>query len=168
LTRDGMHGTLPSGEPGADLDPRVQLEEGRIALLAGDFERASRVADRVLLAHPSALEAWILKGRSLVCRYDLQAALDCYERAILLDPGSSEAWRRKGFAHRLAGEPGDHRTLMHMGSALDELGEFTDAIECYERVLAHDPDHSYAKESLRLNQRILRRLEEGQASRLGE
>ena len=175
MTREGMQRNLPSVELGGRRGARGPLDEGRIALLAGDFERAGRLADSILSSEPEHLEAWILKGRSLVCRYDPTAALDCYEHALAIHPGSTEAWRRKAFAHRLAGEtedaiaawgraieidPDDRRALMDMGAALDELGDYTGAISCYERVLAIDPDDRLARESIQLNERILSRLEQ--------
>ena len=169
-----MQGNLPSVELGGHRGARGPLDEGRIALLAGDFERAGRLADSVLASEPGQVEAWILKGRSLVCRYDPTAALACYEHALALHPGSTEAWRRKAFAHRLAGQtedaiaawgraieidPDDRRSLMYLGAALDELGDYSGAISCYERVLAIDPADRLARESIALNERILGRLE---------
>ena len=170
-----MQRNLPSVELGGRRGARGPLDEGRIALLAGDFERAGRLADSVIASEPEHLEAWILKGRSLVCRYNPTAALDCYEHALAIHPGSTEAWRRKAFAHRLAGQtedaiaawgraieidPDDRRALMDLGAALDEVGDYSGAITCYERVLAIDPNDRLAKESIQLNERILGRLEQ--------
>jgi tetratricopeptide (TPR) repeat protein len=170
-----MQINLPSVELGGRRGSRGPLDEGRIALLAGDFERAGRLADTILSSEPEHLEAWILKGRSFVCRYDPTAALDCYEHALAIHPGSTEAWRRKAFAHRLAGQtedaiaawrraieidPDDRRALMDMGAVLDEVGDYSGAISCYRRVLAIDPNDRLAKESIQLNERILGRLEQ--------
>jgi tetratricopeptide (TPR) repeat protein len=163
-----------SDRPTAVVDGRDPVEDARIAFLAGELEKARTLADEVLQADPDCIDAWIIKGRALICRYDPASAMECFDRAILLDKGSSEAWKRKAFAYRVSGntrkavicwekalELGaeDPKILTHIGSALDELADYSGAIMCYERVLRIDPNNKYASMNITLNKRILRRLE---------
>ncbi len=163
-----------SDRPTAVVEGRDPFEDARIAFLAGELEKACTLADEVLREDPDRVDAWIIKGRALMCRYDPANAMECFDRAILLDKGSTEAWKRKAFAYRVSGDTRkaiicwekalelgteDPKILTHIGSALDELADYTGAIMCYERVLRIDPDNKYAAENISLNKRILRRLE---------
>ena len=54
--------------------------------------------------------------------------------------------------------PEDDRTLNDIASAMDDLGRFKDANEYYGRVLQVNPDDAYARENIRINERILAKL----------
>ena len=173
MTRNGMPHTDEVGEPRVDSGDRDPIATARTFFLSGDGERAKRLADEVISNEPLRQDAWILKGRTLVCRYDPVGAKECYKQAIEIDAGNPETWKRMAFAHRIDGEledavdcwrkaldlgPEDHRTLNDIGSALDELGEFDTAIEYYEKALEVNPDDPFARENIRLNRRIIERL----------
>jgi tetratricopeptide (TPR) repeat protein len=162
-------------EPEANGGTRDPIAMGKAAFLAGEIERAKRLADEAISTDPLRQDAWILKGRALVSRYDPAGAKECYAQALEIDEANREAWKRKAFAHRLDGElpdaidcweralslgPGDNRILNDIASAWDDLGEFNTAIGYYEQALQLDPDDSFAKENIRLNERILQRIAE--------
>ena len=171
--RNGMPQSNDVSEPrggAADQDP---VSIGRMAFLSGDVEKAKRLADEVISIDTLRQDAWILKGRALVCRLDPTGAKECYQQALDIDDRNHEAWRRKGFAHRVNGEltdaiacwkrslevgPEDNRTLNDIANAMDDLGRFDSAIEYYERVLEVDPDNAFARENIRLNKRIITKL----------
>ena len=168
-----MPRTEDIGEPKVDSGDRDPVAVARSAFLSGDVERAKRMADKAISTDPMRQDAWILKGRALVCRFDHAGAKECYKQALEIDEDNIEAWRRMAFAHRLNGElenakecwkkaleldPHDPRTLNDVASALDEMGEFEQAIEYYERTLEVNPEDPFAKENIRLNRRILERL----------
>ena len=108
MTRNGMPHTNDVSEPrgeSADQDP---VSMGRSAFLAGDVERAKRFADEAISSDPLRQDAWILKGRALVCRFDPTGAKECYQQALDIDDRNPETWKRKGFAHRVDGEAIDY------------------------------------------------------------
>ncbi len=171
--RNGMPRTEDIGEPRLDSGDRDPVAVARSAFLSGDVERAKRMADKAISTDPLRPDAWIIKGRALVCRLDHVGAKECYKQALEIDEGNVEAWRRMAFAHRLNSEfvdaigcwkraleldPNDPRTLNDVASALDEMGEFEQANEYYERTLEVNPDDPFARENIRLNRRILDRL----------
>lgn len=168
-----MPRTEDIGEPTVNSGDRDPVAAARSAFLSGDVERAKRMADIAISTDPLRQDAWILKGRALVCRLDHAGAKECYKQALEIDKNNSEAWKRMAFAHRLNGEfvdaigcwkkaldldPKDPRTLNDVASALDEMGEFEQANEYYGRTLEVNPDDPFARENLRLNRRIIDRL----------
>ena len=94
-------------EPTVDSGDRDLVAVGKSAFLAGDVERAKRLADKAISEDPMRQDAWILKGRALVCRFDPDGAKECYQQAIEIDEGNPEAWSRMAFAHRIKGELND-------------------------------------------------------------
>jgi len=170
-----MPRTEDIGEPMVNSGDRDPVAVARSAFLSGDVERAKRMADMAISTDPLRQDAWILKGRALVCRLDHAGAKECYKQALEIDEGNGEAWKRMAFAHRLNGEfedaigcwkkaleldPHDTRTLNDVASTLDEMGEFEQANVYYERTLEVIPDDPFASENIRLNRRILDRLAE--------
>ncbi|NIP34573.1 MAG: hypothetical protein GWN18_06485, partial [Thermoplasmata archaeon] len=63
----------------ADQDP---VYMGRTAFLAGDVDRAKRLADEAIASDPLRQDAWILKGRALIIRLDPEGARECYQQAL--------------------------------------------------------------------------------------
>lgn len=173
MTRNGMPQSNDVSEPRGGAVDQDPVSIGRMAFLAGDVERAKRLADEAIADDPLRQDAWILKGRALVCRLDPVGAKECYQQALDIDDRNPEAWKRKGFAHRVDGEvddaitcwkmslevnPEDHRTLSDIANAMDDKGQFANAIEYYEKVLNVKPDDAYATQNIRLNQRIIAKL----------
>ncbi len=168
-----MPRTENNGEPRVDSLDRDPVAVARSAFLSGDVEKAKRMADKIISTDPLRQDAWIIKGRALVCRFDHAGAKECYKQALEIDEDNGEAWKRMAFAHRLNGEledaikcwktaleldPNDTRTLNDVASALDERGGFEEAIDYYERTLEVNPEDPFARENIRLNRRIIERL----------
>ena len=158
--------------PEAGSNDRDSVDIGRAAFLSGDVGRARRLADEAISENPQRSDAWILKGRTLVIRYDPVGAKECYDQALDIDD-NNKAWSRKAFAHRIGGEveqaiacwkraleidPQDGRILNDIASAFDDLEEYQNAIDYYERALEVTPDDIFAQENIRLNRRILKRI----------
>jgi tetratricopeptide (TPR) repeat protein len=88
----------------------------------GDYEGALACYDAVIQLQPGHELAWQNRGNALL--YGLgrpQEALLCYEQTLQTNPQNGLAWRNRG-------------------NALVELERHSDAIACYDRALAIQPD----------------------------
>lgn len=70
----------------------LQILKARLRAAGGDAAGAWSDAERLVGAHPSEAETWVLKGDLLRARrQDPDAAVDSYRRALALRPDSSDA-----------------------------------------------------------------------------
>lgn len=151
------------------------IDAAEEALEAGNAEEALRVAEEMLRDDPDDIDALDLKAVALRTAGELQEAVDTYERLRTLEP-KNPAWVIAE-ADLLVREAEDDRELIEAGlelldegeklfradeelrfeaellrgTALNQLGDFTEALEHLRTALGLDPGHPEA------------RLEQGQA-----
>jgi tetratricopeptide (TPR) repeat protein len=125
----------------------------------GGQETAGAAVDELQPDDPDELVATGRRFDRLACH---QEAIDFVSRALRLDPGHSEALRRwmeflrnaRRFdeAEDAAGtaldrQPGDPDLHVEAGWLFDKLGRYQEAIDCADRALELDPEHSWALRS---------------------
>lgn len=84
-------------------DTAAQVKAGNFMLLAGRFDDAKGLADRMLARDPNTVEAQILLSNSLAGLKDLDGAIAAFERAVSMDPNRSATYSELGSAQLLSG-----------------------------------------------------------------
>ncbi|WP_406661139.1 tetratricopeptide repeat protein [Methanolobus sp. ZRKC3] len=114
-------------------DTDVLYNLGVALYTMGRSEEAITYYDRILALDPKNDNTWVSKGDILECMGKHNEAIDCYSKVhkgIELDDKFAIVWYKKG--------------LSYLG-----LGRYDDASNCFSRVLAIDPEHSDAIETLK-------------------
>ena len=118
-------------------------------LNAQHFEEAVMLYDRALALDDKRVNDWINKGLTLWYWKRIEQAVECYDRAIALDPRTALAWMNKANALHDLKRPAEEvlacydRALeinpelasawYNKGDELAWMGNFTDAIACFEK-----------------------------------
>ena len=122
-------------------------------------EDAIESYDKALDINPQYLDAWFMKGASLVNfgRYD--AAIECYGKALEIAPHHIGALGFMGvlllnlgrydaaiesFDKVLKSNPQRTSSWNNKGTSLHSLGRYDAAIGCYDKALEIDPQDAYA------------------------
>ncbi len=145
------------------------LEMAEQALEDGELEDACALTDQVLAEAPDDLDALEIKGLALGELGDFEAADAVFERLLSLDPkhttgliaaadvkirlpGDDRERIEAGLALLVRAEPVARREEaasieleLLRGIALNQLGEFEDALDAFARVLQLDPEHGEAQ-----------------------
>jgi tetratricopeptide (TPR) repeat protein len=124
-------------------------QQARESLSAGRWEEAAALYERALALNDKSVNDWINRGLSLWNLKRHEEALECYERALELDPHSALAWMNRGnvlhdlkrpYQHALACydraleiDPKLASAWYNKGDELAWMGNFTDAIQCFEK-----------------------------------
>jgi tetratricopeptide (TPR) repeat protein len=119
------------------------------SLNAQRFEEAVLLYNRALSADPTRVNDWINKGLALWYWKRPEQAVESYDRAIALDPRTALAWMNRANAlhdlKRPAAEvlacydraleinPMLASAWYNKGDSLAWLGNFTEAIACFEK-----------------------------------
>ncbi len=98
---------------------------------------------------PNTVTDWFDLGNSHYVQQDFVAAAACYFEAIALRPKSAPAYN-------------------NLGSALQELGQWEEAIFCYTRALKLKPDWVEVEMSLAMTMHALHRLSVGEKTQYAE
>jgi predicted Zn-dependent protease len=121
---------------------------------AGDLDDARDLLKRATEADPSNSEYWETLGSIFGMLIQDDAALTAFQRAILLDPRNTKAVRHLGRTYLSKGlykeaaetfvkvtqsKPKQGESWFDLGSALEELKHFDDAIECLSRAVKLEP-----------------------------
>jgi cytochrome c-type biogenesis protein CcmH/NrfG len=97
-TGDGIN-ALREYVRAADLLPEntdAQKRAGTFMLLAGQFQDAQGLADRMLARDPNNVEGLILKANALAGLKDIDGAVQTFEKAVELDPNRSATYAELG------------------------------------------------------------------------
>ena len=120
-----------------------------------NFEEAQRWYVRALKLKPDFAEAYANLGSLAAIEQDWQGAIAFFQKAISLEPefagayrNLAKAWEKFGNpisaadcwyeALRLQPETGNSERYLQLGDTLFELGQITQAIDCYQRAIARD------------------------------
>jgi Flp pilus assembly protein TadD len=97
--------------------PESQLQAARIALDSGDYDTATRLAQRAAAMRPRAHEALAILGQAQLYGRQFSAAAETFRRAIALEPAR---WRYQlGLAQALDSDGRTSEALDVLQSALD-------------------------------------------------
>ncbi len=122
------------------------------SLDAERFEEAAVLYARALALDEKRVNDWINRGLALWSAHRNEGAVECYDRALALDPRAALAWMNKGNAlhdmkrpyaealacydQAIAIDPTLARAWFNKGDELAWMGNFTDAIDCFEKARA--------------------------------
>ncbi|MCE2455021.1 MAG: tetratricopeptide repeat protein [Gemmatimonadetes bacterium] len=165
-------GTGAVGLPGSAAPWERFNDYGIALLLEGDTRRASTIFSEVERLAPDRVDGATNLARSALAAGELEAAYDALERAEELDPGNARvAWVWGGAlqedgeyvgaaaAYRRVIEdfPRDRASWRELGRSLYLGGEFEEALEAFDEVLAIDPEDRVAHYHRMLSLRALGR-----------
>jgi protein O-GlcNAc transferase len=140
---------------GAD-DSNALVAAGRAKLAAGEYLNALILLRHACAAAPDNAEAIFLLGAAHHRVDQLPAALVAFERALALDGsqlqaaiGSLAVLCQLGRAHEartralelVAKHPDEPQVHYNAALVQEALGEFEDAVTCYDAALRHEPTH---------------------------
>lgn len=155
-TGDGIN-ALREYVRAADLLPEnieAQKRAGTFMLLAGQFQDAQGLADRMLARDPKSVEAHILKANALAGLKDVDGAVQTFEKAVELDPNRSATYAELGALRMTTGnreaaeaafkkaiEIDPNSAAAHLALSNFQLatGNLTGAEQSIKRALAIDP-----------------------------
>jgi predicted O-linked N-acetylglucosamine transferase (SPINDLY family)/predicted TPR repeat methyltransferase len=154
-------GALASYDRALAIDPNPAARFGRAnALFASRrYDQAVASYDEGLSAEPDRADGWCNRGEALFALERFDEALASHERALTINPALPAAWlgranvlirtARLGDAFAacdsaVAIAPGSPRALTLLGQCHAGRGDAEQAVACYDRALAIEPDHEYA------------------------
>src|SRR5258706_13805297 len=123
-------------------------------LQTGRFKEAARLLETACERGPGDARAWFLLGACRHALRDLESALAAFDRAIALDPSNLQAAQAaiavlcdaRGPAealtrceHLLSRHPDEAQLQFSAGVVCEALGDFSGALDRYDRALAIDP-----------------------------
>jgi tetratricopeptide (TPR) repeat protein len=130
-------------------DAATLSQQARESRSAGRWEEALALYERALALNDKSVNDWINRGLSLWNLKRNEEALESYERALELDPHSALAWMNRGnvlhdlkrpyqhaiacYDRALAIDPNLASAWYNKGDELAWMGNFTDAISCFEK-----------------------------------
>lgn len=100
--------------------PEAQLEAGSLLLLAGKFEDAKKLADKVLSANAQDVRARVLLGNATAGLKDLDAAIKEFEEAIRLDPQQSATYTGLASLKASNGDPAAAERIFKQAISTDQ------------------------------------------------
>ncbi len=144
-------------------------------LQTGRFKEAARLLETACERGPGDARAWFLLGACRHALRDLESALAAFDRAIALDPSNLQAAqaaiavlsdaRRPAEAltrceHLLSRHPDEAQLQFSAGVVCEALGDFSGALDRYDRALAIDPRLLHALQNRGIALTRLGRIEE--------
>lgn len=78
------------------LKAGAEYQQAQQAYLAGDLDKADRLADRAITLNPSVALSQILKGRIQLEKSDLEGAMQSFQKAEAIDPKNVDAHYYQG------------------------------------------------------------------------
>ena len=152
-------------------DPRSLVILASLFTDAGDYDRASTLADAIVAAHPDFVDAYNARGIAAMRRGRHDVAQQSFRKMLELDPTSATAYANLGAddlsAHDLppaidaltqavALDPRNFDTLYNLGMALDAVGRRDEARPYLQRFVAQAPPR-YAADVVRVRELLARR-----------
>jgi len=134
------------------------IDWGRTQLQREKYESALLAFDQVIAIEPTHAAAWMYRGDALTELKRIQDATKAYEQSLQLNSNSAEAWSRLGdlqyelqryalaiqsWKRAIELDDQDLDTWTNLGIAFGVgLGNWQEALQCWERVLASQPDNA--------------------------
>ena len=133
-----------SGGPqsGVRADARHQLDRALDAVAAGNLDAAISAAGQVPAADPWHVDALFCAAWAHAEKGDHQAAADAYRKVVAARPNDARAWN-------------------NLGSVLDDLTRYDEALKAYDRSIAADPEYAASHNNRGVT---LEKLGEGEAA----
>lgn len=137
LAKSGKHAEAVSCyETGLRLDPTnaaAWFNMGHSIGFLGRHQDVVKCCDRALEIHPDFSPLWILKGLGFVSMEHFRDAMDCFQHAEKLgDTSAAGHMARCRMSHA--------EWYFRLGSQYQQEGNNVEAINCYEKGLALNPD----------------------------
>ena len=132
LSRGEGLNALRAAATAADLAPDdadVQIEAGRLLLLAGRYTDAKARAEKVLARDAANIQGRLLLGNSTLRLKDFDSAIQEFQEAIRLDPSQTDAY-------------------MRLGAIKASRGEREAAEQSFRRAIEQDPKSAMARLAL--------------------
>lgn len=120
---------LDTGQLSLNSEALTLFRQGLAAAAAGQFQQAIALYNQVLEIQDDCYEIWYERGLALERQGDYKEAVASYDRALNLQPPDEtacEIWFDRGNALQYG------------------LGEYNQAIVCYDHVFTLDPGHDAA------------------------
>jgi tetratricopeptide (TPR) repeat protein len=119
--------------------------------------------NKAIELNPDDSEVYLHKGIVLSELKQFTEALDCFNHVLALNPQNHFAGNNRGNVlkdcHALYSE-----VYLHKGNVLLELRQFSTALECFDQVIALQPDHFFAYNNRGNALKELNRLDEAYCS----
>ena len=160
---------------------RLLAADRRVRVPEGLGERAVEKFEQLLGQHPDDVQVYLVLARLYRLTDDNAKAEDVLKRAIALDPNSSDATTQLALLYvdlgqyaaavelleKISGENADPQVLVSLGHAYEQLHDYENAANAYERVAERDPDNAAVRkayaQSLLYSQQYDKALEQYQA-----
>jgi putative PEP-CTERM system TPR-repeat lipoprotein len=164
-TGDGLN-ALREYVRAADLMPEdreAQTKAGTFMLLAGQFNDAQGLAERMLKRDPNDVHALVLLANALAGLKDTEGAVAAFEKAVSLDPNRSSTYSELGsvqlvsgnrkaaedaFRKAIAVDPKSANAHMALSNFLWASRQFEEAEKEMRAALALDPKHLVANRAI--------------------
>ena len=142
---------------------KADLEAGKDAYDASDYELAISYLDEALEANQESSEAFSYRGSCRSFLGDVDGAVDDCTEAIRLAPESGFAYRMRGIVRQSAGrgaaaaadydkaialDPDDYKAMAAMAGVMFDAENFVKSEEWSRKSLEISPDFEYAKNVL--------------------
>lgn len=164
----------------ADLMPEdgdAQRKAGTFMLLAGQFQDAQGLANRMLQRNPNDVQAHILLANSLAGLKDTEGAVASFEKAVSLDPSRSATYAELGSIQLFSGnkaeaekafrkaielDPKSASAHVAMANYLWAAGQMQDAENEMRKALELDPKHMVANRAMAMYLMLSNRVNEAE------
>ena len=164
-TGDGLN-ALREYVRAADLMPEdrdAQAKAGTFMLLAGQFNDAQALAERMLKRDPNDVHAHVLLANALAGLKDTEGAVAAFEKAVSLDPTRSGTYSELGSVQLVSGnrkaaeaafrkaievDPKSANAHMALSNYLWATRDFANAEKEMRTALALDPRHVVANRAM--------------------
>jgi putative PEP-CTERM system TPR-repeat lipoprotein len=164
-TGDGLN-ALREYVRAADLMPEdrdAQTKAGTFMLLAGQFQDAQGLAQRMLQRDPEDVHAQILLANALAGLKDTEGAVAAFEKAVILDPSRGSTYSELGSVQMVSGnreaaetafrkaveiDPKSANAHMALSNFLWAAGEMPEAEQEMRTALALEPKHLVANRAI--------------------
>jgi Tfp pilus assembly protein PilF len=178
-TGDGVN-ALREFVRAADLmpeDSEAQRKAGTFMLLAGQFQDAQGLAQRMLQRNPNDINAHILLANSLAGLKDTEGSVAAFEKAVSLDPNRATTYAEMGSIQLYAGRKEDAEKAFRKAIELDPksasahvamanylwaAGEMEQAEAEMRTALQLDPKHMVANRAMAMYLMLTNRVNEAE------
>jgi len=158
-------------------DQDAQLKAAKFMLLAGQYQDAKAVGEKLLAKSPGNVEAQILIANALAGLKDFESAVDAFEDAAQLDPSRAITYSELGAAQVLKGDrvaaeaafrkaveinPKSAMALASLANFVWSKGEADEAEKLLKRAIDAEPKNASANRALAMFYLIRNRAAEAE------
>ena len=125
-----------------------QMHEKALSFLAeGDFDKAERSYEEIVLLNPDDDEAYLLLGHTRLAAGRYKKAAEAFGGAIQIDPDNAREIPRM-YENILVENPSDDETMAQLGFAYLLLGDRVSAKKSLQSALEINPENTVAQKGL--------------------